>query len=79
MILDEAIEYAKEKANDIHTNSAVEYHQLAYWLEELKQHRASFSNSSTTTVRELIFKLLELDIDAKDYYISSWKGYSDEN
>ena len=43
MTLEEAIKHCKEKACD-NTQCAIEYRQLAEWLEELKKYRENAKN-----------------------------------
>lgn len=54
--------------------SDVENDQIRDWLKELKYHRASIKNSGDITVRELIFRLLELDMD-KPIWLMDKDGY----
>lgn len=51
--------------------SDVENDQIRDWLKELKYHRESIKNSGDITVRELIFRLLELDIDSPIWLMDS--------
>ena len=63
MTIEDAIAHCEDIANSKCDSCGEEHRQLAKWLKELKHHRASIRNSGDITVRELIWRLLELDLD----------------
>lgn len=77
MTIDEAIIFFESKDNMDYLNDGNRWKQVANWLKELKHHRASIRSNGEMTVRELIWRLLELDVD-KPIYLMDQDMYSQQ-